>query len=365
MVTESAKWLLDNTYLLRSNIAEIRRCLPRGFRQALARFATPDGNLHVCELARRVVANANHALTEQNLIDAVEDYQRKASLSIAELWVFPVMLRFALVEALSQLAESISGEQQLREEAYLWANRLAAGARADQDSLSKMLALLAEQPVALQPYFATCLTEQLQDEETALVPVQQWIELQRSKPLAELVRPEHQQREAAECLSIANAFNESHRSRIDFAKFFESLNVVEIELRRDPAGVYPRSDFQTRDHCRRVVESIARRSESSELDVARKAIELATNAVEPEKKQVCWHLADGVVPLERQIHARIPLVTWLKRSLRKRATFLYLSGVTSITLCFVAVAISMAWEMNVRQPAMLLGLGALALFPLQ
>ena len=36
-VTESAKWLLDNTYLLRGSIAEIRRSLPRGFRQALAR----------------------------------------------------------------------------------------------------------------------------------------------------------------------------------------------------------------------------------------------------------------------------------------------------------------------------------------
>src|ERR1051326_8673760 len=53
-ITQSAKWLLDNTYLLRSSIADIRRSLPRGFRQTLARFATPDGNLHVCELARSV-----------------------------------------------------------------------------------------------------------------------------------------------------------------------------------------------------------------------------------------------------------------------------------------------------------------------
>src|ERR1700733_5014427 len=52
VITESAKWLLDNTYLLRASIAEIRRSLPRGFRQALSRFASPDGNLHICELAR-------------------------------------------------------------------------------------------------------------------------------------------------------------------------------------------------------------------------------------------------------------------------------------------------------------------------
>ena len=40
------------------------------------------------------------------------------------------MLRFALVEALAGLAERVGQEQELREAAYLWANRLAAAARA-------------------------------------------------------------------------------------------------------------------------------------------------------------------------------------------------------------------------------------------
>ncbi len=364
-VTESAKWLLDNTYMLKASIAEIRRCLPQGFRQALVRFASPDGNLHVCELARRVVANTDRAISEQNLMEAVRTYQQTAPLSIAELWIFPVMLRFAVVEALAELAERVSREQQLREEAYLWANRLAAAARVGQDSLATMLKLLGGQSAPRDPYFATCLTEQLQDEETALVPVQQWIEAARGKPLAELVRPEHQ-REAAECLSIANGFNSLRTlSRIDFAKFFEALNVVEIELQRDPGGVYPRNDFQTRDRCRRVVETISRRSGYSEQDVARKAIELVTNAEKAEEKEVCWFLlAKGVERLERDLRARIPFLASLKRVLRNWATPLYLGGVTAITLCFMAVAITLAWEMGVRQPAILLGLGSLALFPL-
>jgi cyclic beta-1,2-glucan synthetase len=365
VVTESAKWLLDNAYLLRSSIAEIRRCLPRGFRQALSRFATRDGNLHVCELARSVVSTADRAISEENLVAAVENYQKKAPFSIAELWVFPVMLRFALVESVAALAERISREQQLREEAYLWANRLAASARSGQDNLAKMLALLAGQTVAIDPYFDTCLTEQLQDEEPALVPVQQWIEAKQGASLAELVRPEHQ-REAAESLSIANAFNSLRTlSRIDFAKFFESLNVVEIELRNDPSGVYPRNDFQTRDRCRRAVESISRRSGRSEQDVARRAIELAGQGATPDERQVCWYLlADGLERIEKDLRTRVPLLTWFKRTLRKRGTLVYVGGVIAITLCFLIVALSLAWEMGVRQPAVLLGLGALALFPL-
>src|ERR1019366_10506070 len=213
------------------------------------------------------------------------EYQKKAPLSIAELWVFPCLLRFAVVEALASLAARVTRQQQIRESAYLWANRLAAGARRSEDSLSKVLSLLAADRPAAETYFATCLAEQLQDEETALIQVRQWIESQRGVPLAEVVRLEHQ-REAAESLAIANAFNSLRTIlRIDFAEFFESLNVVEIELRRDPAGVYPRSDFCTRDRCRRIVEDVARHSGHTELEVASKAIGLASDAHEPEQKQ--------------------------------------------------------------------------------
>jgi cyclic beta-1,2-glucan synthetase len=364
-VTESARWLLDNAHLLRASVSEIRRSLPRGFRRRLSRFTTPDGNLHVCDLAREVVAAADHAIDEPTLVAAVERYQKKAPLSIAELWVFPVMLRFAVVEALASLAARVDLQQQIRESSYLWTNRLAAAARRSDDSLSSMLLLLAADPLAPEPFFATCLAEQLQDEETALIAVRRWIESQRGIPLADLVRPEHQ-REAAESRSIANAFNSLRTlSRIDFAEFFEALNVVEIELRRDPAGVYPRSDFQTRDSCRRAVEEISRHSGHAEQDVAGKAIELATDANETEQKQVCWYLlSQGVEQLEHSVGAHIPLRTWLKRGFRKRASFLYFGSVTAITCCLVAVALSLAWEMSVRHPAILLGLGALALFPL-
>ena len=72
--------------------------------------------------------------------------------------VFPVMLRFAVVKALASLSERVNRQQQVRESAYLWSNRLAASARRSEQSLSKMLSLLEVDPLALDPYFATCLT---------------------------------------------------------------------------------------------------------------------------------------------------------------------------------------------------------------
>ena len=108
--------------------------------------------------------------------------------------------------------------------------------------------------VALQPFFLTCLAEQLQDEEDALAPVQHWIEERQKTPLTEMVRTEHT-REAAERVSSANAFGSLRAlARIDFAEVFEATSLVEAELRTDPSGIYRHSDFATRDRCRRAIE---------------------------------------------------------------------------------------------------------------
>src|SRR5262249_35092354 len=49
----------------------------------------------------------------------------------------------------------------------------------------------------------------------------------------------------------------------------------EAVLRGDPADVYAIQDFASRDRCRRAVEKLARRSTADELEVARRAVELA------------------------------------------------------------------------------------------
>ena len=54
------------------------------------------------------------------------------------------------------------------------------------------------------------------------------------------------------------------------------MSAVEQTLRTDPAGVYAAMDFATRDRYRHAVEEIARRSPLSEDEVARKAVDLAS-----------------------------------------------------------------------------------------
>jgi cyclic beta-1,2-glucan synthetase len=64
-------------------------------------------------------------------------------------------------------------------------------------------------------------------------------------------------------------------SEIDWKVFFCTSSLVESILLQDPAEIYARSDFDTCDACRKVVEEIAWRADLPEQEVARAAIALA------------------------------------------------------------------------------------------
>ncbi len=367
-MTAAAEWLLDNAYLIRTQIAETRRHLPRDYPKLLpglrASYTCPD----VYDLAEHLVEGADHALDATNITECLRQYQTVAPLTIAELWFFPLLLRMALFESLARLASRVSRAQQVREVAYLWANRLAVSMRRGTEDFAKMLARLEIEPFALEPCFVTSLAERLQDEENALGPVKHWIEDRGKIPLTDLLRSEHSN-EASLRISTANAFGSLRAiSGIDFTKIFETVSLVDAELRKDPAGVYSRSDFATRDQCRRAVERVAAESGVSELDVARRATALAAGRSASSSAQaahaVYYLLSDGVAELEASVGARVALQIRLIRGLRRRATPGYLTAVAGLTVAFLALALTLAWEGGVHQRTLLALLGAMALFPL-
>jgi hypothetical protein len=251
----AAEWILDNSYLIRTQIAEVRRHLPRGFEAWETKTGPDDG---LMSLTQRVAAECDFALTDNKIRDFLRRHQVSTPLTIAELWAFPLFLRIALIEAVTSIAVRVAEAQQLRESAYLWANRLASAIRVGEETFTRFLQLLAAEPLALERHFVAALAEQLQDEEQALGPIQRWIERHFQASITDLARDLHT-KEATQTVSIANAFGSLRMlGGLSFTEIFEDVSLVEAELRGDPAGIYARSDFPTRDRCRRVVERIAR-----------------------------------------------------------------------------------------------------------
>src|SRR5690606_41338589 len=63
--------------------------------------------------------------------------------------------------------------------------------------------------------------------------------------------------------------------RWNWLKFVEELSPVEAVLRGDPARVYARMDFASRDHYRHAVAGFSRESGMTEHEVAVRAVRLA------------------------------------------------------------------------------------------
>ena len=360
-LTASSEWLLDNSYLVRTQISEVRRFLPRNF----PKTSTGNSFERVLNLAASLVAETDQSVNENNITSHLEEFQRTTPLSTAELWFFPLFLRIALIEDLTGLACAVSRAQQLREAAYLWANRLSTSVRASEEEFERMLRLLETEPLALQPYFITSLAEQLQDEDRALAPTRAWVQDHVAMPITDLVRGEHTH-EAAQLVSVANAFGSLRAlSRIDFAKIFEAVSLVEKELLADPAGAYGKSDFATRDQCRRVVERISHHSDMTEIAVARTAVHLAAEAHDPRMRTVMqFLLTPAVTQLEAETHSTVPVRIRMIRGLRRHAAPIYLGSYLLLAICFLVLAVALAREGGAHYRLVLAVLGALALFPL-
>ena len=125
-LTHAAEWLLDNAYLIRSNIADIRHNLPRSHNRILPVLADKSCpvRLRVYHLAAELVDRTGYRLAPENIVSFLDAYQQHAPLTIAELWVFPLMLRLVLLERLRSLSEVASRRQHQKELADFWADRL-------------------------------------------------------------------------------------------------------------------------------------------------------------------------------------------------------------------------------------------------
>lgn len=375
-VSLSAEWLLDNSYVIRGQINEVRRSLTRAFYRELpvvetapitmAGRETPRVLLpRVYALARELISHTDNRLDRANLQAFISAYQEVSPLSIAELWALPLMLRLALIENLRRLFVQTDRRQRDRERADFWANRLLNAARREPDQVLHFLSALSAEQKNVRSHFADRLVSLLYDEGGVLEHVRSWLERKLDASFSEIIAFE-QRRQASDQISVSNAIgSQRFLNQLNWNDLFEELSVVATELCKDPAGIYPQMDFDTRDLYRREVERIARKSPLDEQEVAKEVVALAHEKGEEGLsllKHIGYYLVDdGFRDLERQVKYTPPLKLQVQRTILERPLLFYLGAIGTITLGGAALLTAAA-----RRGAFGLSgtLGAAALLPM-
>ncbi len=278
-ISPAGEWLLDNFYLIEEQIRTAKRHLPKGYSRELPRLARgPSAGLpRVYDIALEAISHGDGWVDPTSLRRFVAAYQKVTALKLGELWAIPIMLRLALIENLRRVGARVTASTIDRERADAWADQMMVAAEQDPKSLILIIADMARSNPPMASSFVAELARRLQGQSAALALPLTWIEQRLSElglTIEQLVQSETQKQASAQ-VSIANSIGSLRLlGAMDWRDFVEALSGVEQKLREDPNGVYAAMDFATRDHYRHAIEKLANASRLSEIDIARKAIQL-------------------------------------------------------------------------------------------
>jgi cyclic beta-1,2-glucan synthetase len=376
-ISPAGEWLLDNFYLVEEQVRIAQRHLPRGYSRELPRLARgPSAGLpRVYDIALEAIAHGDGRVDAEGLRRFVAAYQSVAPLKLGELWAVPIMLRLALIENLRRVAARVVSERHDRTLAGHWAGRMMDMAENEPRKVVLEVADMARSEPPMSSAFVAEFTRKLQGQSVALALPLAWIEqwlAEAGHSIEYLVQQEAQQ-QAADQVSIGNSIGSLRAlSAIDWREFVEDMSLVEQALRTDPAGVYARMDFGSRDRYRHAVESLARRCERSEPEVARVAVDLARAAAHEESEARLRHVGHYLVDrgqdaLEQFVQARVPLALRMRRAAARVPTMLYLGSIALLTLAFAGPLFAAArvqgisgWPLALLALALLLAASQLA-----
>ncbi len=329
-VPPAAEWLLDNFHLVEAEARAVRHDLPVRYYRKLPKLAAREfsGMARIHAMAIELIRHGDGRLDAERLARFVLAFQTVAPLTIGELWAWPSMLKLALLENLRLLTDGIIAGRTARLEADAALARLAKG-----DPPGSL-------PDPLPNAFVAQLRQRMREYDPRVsslgAAVEQALAAGGTTP-EDAVRSEHQ-RQATDQVSTGNIVTSLRLcATLDWSRFVEQVSPVEEVLRRDPAGVYPRMDFASRDRYRHAVEELAEPTGEAQVRVALRTVASARLAAElkgvgDRTAHVGHHLiGPGRRGLEIDVAYRPRLVKRLRRWAFAHAAGAYLGGIGLLT----------------------------------
>ena len=358
-ITPAGEWLLDNFYLVEEQIRMGKRHLPKGYNRELPRLlnGSSKGLPRVYDLALETISHGDGRVDPENLTCFITSYQTISTLKLGELWAIPTMLRLALIENLRRVAGRIAAGRIDRDLADSWADQMLDIAEKDPKGLILIIADMARTNPPMTTPFVSEFSRRLQGLSHALVSPLTWIEQRLSESgltIEKLVQSGNQQ-QAADQVSISNSIGSLRfMESMDWRKFVETMSSVEKILSRDPAGVYSKMDFATRDSYRHIIEEIAKNSPLSEEEVAQNAIQLAEGhtlnmSCEDRKAHVGFYLIDnGLKQLEELAKKKNSVFSVLKKIGHRVPLLIYTGSIVLMTVILTTGLLVKAYALGLH-----------------
>src|SRR2546427_64551 len=349
-VAPAAEWLLDNFHLVEAEILEVRKNLPQRYYLDLPKLAVRDlaGMARVHAMALECIRHSDARFDLHRLTRFVSAYQTVAPLTLGELWAWPSMLKLCLIENIRRLTDEIMESRQGEAEAdryFMGFESIGPGEP------------LPPLPENISNAFVVQLVQRTRELGPRISELR--VELEKRLKLMgstvdEAVRAEHQRQTMGQASTGNSITGLRLVSTTDWNRAIERVSLMEQVLQRDPAGVYGRMDFRSRDRYRQAVEELSDPTGEAQLRVALRAIESARQG-EKRPEDPSGHIGYHLIgPGRRDFEQDVAYVPRLKQRIRRfifrHSVALYLGSISLFTALIAAAAMVYAWIEGASQP---------------
>ncbi len=336
-IAPAAEWLLDNYYLVEEQIRLVRHHLPKNFGKGLPQLSSPHNCPRIYDIATEAIAHSDGRWDTASLTRYIAAYQKVSILTLGELWAFPAMLRLALIENLRRVSIEIAVTQQERNLADSWVTKMLDSAENDPANLIIVIANMASSNPPRASAFVAELVRCLKGHGKMLALPLTWVEQRLSEVglTSDQIILTFNQQLANSQLSVSNSITSLRQlSDMNWAEFAETISLVEQTLSQDPAEIYSKMHFDTRDRYRHIIEILSRHCQYSETEVAQHVLSMALATTDQGcRRHVGYYLIDkGRTELEKRLNVRFSPLARLRASLSKSSLLIWLGSLSLVTI---------------------------------
>ena len=292
----AGEWLLDNFYLIEETVKNIRNELTQ---KKYKNFPGINNGLYkgfarIYVLATEIVAYTDNKIDEEILKTSLLAYERKKTLNMEEIWNLPTFLELAIIENIRGVCEKIYVSQIQKYKVEEIVERLIEKKETNKQEYKKIRENTRMYQNSSYP-FIEYMSYKLKKYGKIGNAYLNILEEQVNKlglSVSEVIRKEHFDI-AIQKVAIGNGITSIREiARINFLNLFEEINGVESLLKQDPANVYEKMDYKTKEYYRAEIKKISQKTKMSEIYIAKKTLELANKAKQEKKKHIGYYLID-------------------------------------------------------------------------
>ena len=277
----AGEWILDNFYIIEESVRQIEK------EMTVKKYTSFIGIQHgkyagfarIYVLASEIVAYTDNKIDGENLEKYLQAYQTKKTLNMEEIWNIGVFLQIAIIQNISEICEKIYSSQIQKYKVKNIIERLVE--KKDKNELkfnqtygTKFKSTeFRSMKYSFIEYMSYSLKKYGKKAYGYLNILEEEVE-KLGITVSDAIQKEHFAT-AIRKISMGNCITSIKKiQRINFLDIFEKINGVEGILNNDPAGIYENMEYKTKEYYRNTIKEIARKTNMSEIYVAKKTIEL-------------------------------------------------------------------------------------------